>query len=81
MQRRRPPTAGTQFKASVNALMRNLQSKSPNYIRCIKVSCALGEAGRGGPRRGQGEGWRGEGWAGRGSGRGEGCGKGQGGAG
>ena len=29
---------GTQFKASVNALMKNLLSKSPNYIRCVKVS-------------------------------------------
>ena len=38
VQRRRPPTAGTQFKASVNALMKNLLSKSPNYIRCVKVS-------------------------------------------
>ena len=38
VQRRRPPTAGAQFKASVNALMKNLLSKSPNYIRCVKVS-------------------------------------------
>lgn len=34
--RKRPPTAGSQFKASVTDLMSNLLSKSPNYIRCIK---------------------------------------------
>lgn len=34
--RKRPPTAGSQFKASVTELMDNLLSKSPNYIRCIK---------------------------------------------
>uniref|UniRef100_A0A4W5L3D9 Unconventional myosin-Ib n=1 Tax=Hucho hucho TaxID=62062 RepID=A0A4W5L3D9_9TELE len=33
---KRPPTAGFQFKASVGGLMRNLQTKNPNYIRCIK---------------------------------------------
>ncbi|XP_063174124.1 unconventional myosin-Ib isoform X3 [Candoia aspera] len=33
---KRPPTAGSQFKASVATLMRNLQTKNPNYIRCIK---------------------------------------------
>ncbi|KAF7240258.1 Unconventional myosin-Ia [Varanus komodoensis] len=33
---KRPPTAGFQFKASVNTLMKNLYSKNPNYIRCIK---------------------------------------------
>uniref|UniRef100_A0A3B5AUH9 Myosin IB n=1 Tax=Stegastes partitus TaxID=144197 RepID=A0A3B5AUH9_9TELE len=33
---KRPPTAGTQFKTSVGTLMRNLQTKNPNYIRCIK---------------------------------------------
>ncbi|XP_077472593.1 unconventional myosin-Ib isoform X5 [Stigmatopora argus] len=33
---KRPPTAGSQFKASVGTLMRNLQTKNPNYIRCIK---------------------------------------------
>ncbi|XP_060732372.1 unconventional myosin-Ib isoform X2 [Tachysurus vachellii] len=33
---KRPPTAGFQFKASVSTLMRNLQTKNPNYIRCIK---------------------------------------------
>ncbi|XP_040056770.1 unconventional myosin-Ib isoform X5 [Gasterosteus aculeatus] len=33
---KRPPTAGFQFKASVGTLMRNLQTKNPNYIRCIK---------------------------------------------
>ncbi|KAK2150781.1 hypothetical protein LSH36_389g00009 [Paralvinella palmiformis] len=34
--RRRPATAGSQFKASVTELMKNLQTKCPNYIRCIK---------------------------------------------
>ncbi|XP_072847241.2 unconventional myosin-Ia isoform X1 [Pogona vitticeps] len=33
---KRPPTAGFQFKASVVTLMKNLYSKNPNYIRCIK---------------------------------------------
>ncbi|KAK3543712.1 hypothetical protein QTP70_027218 [Hemibagrus guttatus] len=33
---KRPPTAGFQFRASVSTLMRNLQTKNPNYIRCIK---------------------------------------------
>ncbi|XP_072104793.1 unconventional myosin-Ib-like [Mobula birostris] len=33
---KRPPTAGFQFKASVSYLMKNLQAKNPNYIRCIK---------------------------------------------
>ncbi|XP_077010620.1 unconventional myosin-Ib isoform X4 [Tamandua tetradactyla] len=33
---KRPPTAGSQFKASVATLMKNLQDKNPNYIRCIK---------------------------------------------
>ncbi|XP_063281182.1 unconventional myosin-Ia isoform X1 [Prinia subflava] len=31
-----PPTAGFQFKSSVAMLMKNLYSKNPNYIRCIK---------------------------------------------
>uniref|UniRef100_A0A8B9CLF2 Unconventional myosin-Ia n=1 Tax=Anser brachyrhynchus TaxID=132585 RepID=A0A8B9CLF2_9AVES len=31
-----PPTAGSQFKTSVATLMKNLYSKNPNYIRCIK---------------------------------------------
>ncbi|XP_061871442.1 unconventional myosin-Ia [Colius striatus] len=31
-----PPSAGFQFKASVATLMKNLYSKNPNYIRCIK---------------------------------------------
>ncbi|NXW58004.1 MYO1A protein, partial [Eurystomus gularis] len=31
-----PPTAGFQFKGSVATLMKNLYSKNPNYIRCIK---------------------------------------------
>ncbi|XP_015251826.1 PREDICTED: unconventional myosin-Ib isoform X6 [Cyprinodon variegatus] len=33
---KRPPTAGFQFRASVGTLMGNLQTKNPNYIRCIK---------------------------------------------
>ncbi|XP_012509789.1 PREDICTED: unconventional myosin-Ia isoform X2 [Propithecus coquereli] len=33
---KRPPTAGTQFKSSVAILMKNLYSKNPNYIRCLK---------------------------------------------
>ncbi|XP_049583635.1 unconventional myosin-Ib isoform X4 [Syngnathus scovelli] len=33
---KRPPTAGYQFKSSVGTLMKNLQTKNPNYIRCIK---------------------------------------------
>ncbi|XP_022378794.1 unconventional myosin-Ia [Enhydra lutris kenyoni] len=33
---KRPPTAGAQFKNSVAILMKNLYSKNPNYIRCIK---------------------------------------------
>ncbi|XP_056653794.1 unconventional myosin-Ia isoform X1 [Monodelphis domestica] len=33
---KRPPTAGSQFKNSIATLMKNLYSKNPNYIRCIK---------------------------------------------
>uniref|UniRef100_T1IUX4 Myosin motor domain-containing protein n=1 Tax=Strigamia maritima TaxID=126957 RepID=T1IUX4_STRMM len=33
---KRPTTTGTQFKISIGALMKNLQSKCPNYIRCVK---------------------------------------------
>ncbi|XP_071449354.1 unconventional myosin-Ia-like [Hetaerina americana] len=33
---KRPATAGTQFKVSMGALIKNLQSKNPHYIRCIK---------------------------------------------
>ncbi|CAD5117530.1 DgyrCDS6295 [Dimorphilus gyrociliatus] len=33
---RRPPTTSSQFKASINALVKDLQTKVPNYIRCIK---------------------------------------------
>ncbi|KAM3607281.1 uncharacterized protein V6R79_005031 [Siganus canaliculatus] len=33
---KRPPTAGSQFRVSVGTLMKNLQTKNPNYIRCIK---------------------------------------------
>lgn len=35
---KRPPTAGFQFKASVGTLMRNLQTKNPNYIRYLTVT-------------------------------------------
>lgn len=34
--KKRPPTAGTQFRASMQALMTTLMAKSPSYIRCIK---------------------------------------------
>eukprot|EP00794_Sanderia_malayensis_P003145 gene3145-3614_t len=34
--KKRPPTVGTQMKISVAELMRNLSSKQPHYIRCIK---------------------------------------------
>ncbi|EDO49515.1 predicted protein [Nematostella vectensis] len=34
--KRRPKTTATQFKESVAELMKNLKSKNPNYIRCIK---------------------------------------------
>ncbi|XP_055005162.1 unconventional myosin-Ib isoform X2 [Boleophthalmus pectinirostris] len=33
---KRPPTAGFQFRHSVGTLMKNLLTKNPNYIRCIK---------------------------------------------
>uniref|UniRef100_A0A8C1IX52 Unconventional myosin-Ib n=1 Tax=Cyprinus carpio TaxID=7962 RepID=A0A8C1IX52_CYPCA len=33
---KRPLTAGFQFRASVGTLMKNLLTKNPNYIRCIK---------------------------------------------
>ncbi|XP_071478875.1 unconventional myosin-Ia-like [Diadema antillarum] len=36
MSKKRPPTAGSQFKSSVSELMKNLLCKHPNYIRCIK---------------------------------------------
>ncbi|XP_030856038.1 unconventional myosin-Ia [Strongylocentrotus purpuratus] len=36
MSKKRPPTAGSQFKSSVSELMKNLVCKHPNYIRCIK---------------------------------------------
>ncbi|XP_029196027.2 unconventional myosin-Ia-like isoform X6 [Acropora millepora] len=34
--KKRPPTTGTQFKVSVAELMKNLKTKNPHYIRCIK---------------------------------------------
>ncbi|CAG9816020.1 unnamed protein product, partial [Phaedon cochleariae] len=33
---KRPPTAGTLFKNSMQALVQNLQNKEPHYVRCIK---------------------------------------------
>nr|WEL12768.1 myosin class I D [Halisarca dujardinii] len=36
VSRKRPPTAGSQFKTSVAHLIRSLMEKDPNYIRCIK---------------------------------------------
>jgi len=33
---KRPLTAGTIFKSSMNALMKTLASKEPFYVRCIK---------------------------------------------
>ncbi|UYV69123.1 MYO1A [Cordylochernes scorpioides] len=33
---KRPATTATQFKTSISALMKNLQSRHPNYVRCIK---------------------------------------------
>ena len=35
---KRPPTAGFQFRASVATLMKNLQTKNPNYIRLVLQS-------------------------------------------
>lgn len=34
--KKRPLTAGTQFKISLNALIETLMSKTPSYVRCIK---------------------------------------------
>eukprot|EP00122_Pirum_gemmata_P007664 Pgem_evm1s7042 len=34
--KKRPPTAGIQFKNSLNNLVNILESKEPSYIRCIK---------------------------------------------
>ena len=31
-----PATVGTQFKISLSALLQNLSSKQPHYVRCIK---------------------------------------------
>lgn len=33
---KRPPTAGTQFRTSINELTESLLRKEPHYIRCIK---------------------------------------------
>nr|XP_033794871.1 unconventional myosin-Ia isoform X3 [Geotrypetes seraphini] len=37
---KRPPTAGSQFKASISTLMKNLYAKNPSYIRCLKPNNA-----------------------------------------
>jgi myosin-1 len=37
---KRPPTLGSQFKASIATLMLSLSSKNPHYIRCIKPNSA-----------------------------------------
>ncbi|XP_057294164.1 unconventional myosin-Ia-like [Hydractinia symbiolongicarpus] len=34
--KKRPPTVGTQMKSSVTALVKDLMSKRPHYIRCVK---------------------------------------------
>lgn len=34
--KKRPPTAGTQFKTSLNQLIDILMAKTPSYVRCIK---------------------------------------------
>jgi len=34
--KKRPPSAGTQFRASMHNLMVTLMAKSPSYVRCIK---------------------------------------------
>ncbi|XP_065053093.1 unconventional myosin-Ia-like [Rhopilema esculentum] len=34
--KKRPPTVGTQMKVSVAELVKNMSSKQPHYIRCIK---------------------------------------------
>ncbi|XP_052824673.1 unconventional myosin-Ic isoform X1 [Octopus bimaculoides] len=36
ISKKRPETAATQFKVSLNQLMDNLMSKEPSYVRCIK---------------------------------------------
>ncbi|KAF6206264.1 hypothetical protein GE061_017493, partial [Apolygus lucorum] len=33
---KRPPTLGSQFKVSLGGLVRNIVSKNPHYVRCIK---------------------------------------------
>ncbi|KAL5477102.1 hypothetical protein EMCRGX_G023847 [Ephydatia muelleri] len=37
---KRPPTAGTQFRTSLNQLMEILKTKEPSYVRCIKPNHA-----------------------------------------
>lgn len=34
--KKRPPSAGTQFRGSMHDLMKTLMAKAPSYIRCIK---------------------------------------------
>jgi len=38
---KRAPTIATQFKGSMTALMKNLLSKNPNYIRFASFHCKL----------------------------------------
>jgi myosin-1 len=38
--RRRPATAATQFKISLGALLNNLGTKMPHYVRCLKANDA-----------------------------------------
>lgn len=45
--KKRPLTAGTQFRKSMNELMDTLMAKSPSYIRCIKC-VGGGDGGVGG---------------------------------
>ncbi len=33
---KRPPTAGSQFRTSLNALIDILMVKTPSYVRCVK---------------------------------------------
>lgn len=33
---KRPVTAGAQFKIALQGLVRNLTTKQPHYVRCIK---------------------------------------------
>ena len=39
-KRKRPPTAGTQFKGQVSKLVKTLKAASPHYVRCIKPNAS-----------------------------------------